>query len=251
MEERNYSQPIFYVLLLMVAIIIAGLCKILSSVVLPVVIAILLSFVFIPILLKITKKLKIPWVLTVIFFDIFLLFSFFGLSSLLFKSLSTITAEYPKYETKFMSIYKIIANTFNLEFDAEKSFISNIWGVFKFREYVQKIAVFLSSGIVNFAKSLFIVILLFTFLLIEIRRVKGKINAAFKGKTKGKVFKILPQIVSETVRFISIKFFISLATGVLVFLGTSLIKMDFPEPPSGPLRARTGEGPGCMKGFSA
>ena len=228
MEERDYSKAIFYILFFLAIIALGTLCKLLSSVILPVVVAVLMTFSFMPIILKLNKKLKIPWILLVVIIDIILLFAIFGLSSLLVSSLSTIIAEYPKYESRFMSIYKLTASTFNLQFDDEKTFIDNLWSVLQVREYVQKLAVFLSSGLFTFAKYFLVILLLFTFLLIEIKSTGKKINSAFHSKTRSKVFRIIQQVISETVRYLSIKFFISLSTGVLVFIGTSIVGMDFP-----------------------
>lgn len=227
MEEKNYTKAIFYILLFFLFILICTLCKILSSVFIPVVFSIILTFVFLPIVQKINRKFKIPWVLTVLLIDILLLFSILAISSLLLKSLSTIISEYPKYESRFMSIYEIIAHTFDLAFDSDKSFGENLWSILKVRELVQRLAIFLSSGIVNFSKSFFVIFLLFTFLLIELRLGIQKINTAFAGKTKGKVYTISKQVITETVQFLSIKFFISLATGILVGFGTFLIGLDF------------------------
>ena len=228
MEEKDYSKAIFYILFFLAIIALGTLCKLLSSVILPVVVAVLMTFSFMPVILKLNRKLKIPWVLLVIIIDIILLFTIFALSSLLVSSLSTIIAEYPKYESRFMSIYKLTAATFNLQFDDGKSFIDNLWSVLQVREYVQKLAVFLSSGLFTFAKYFLVIILLFTFLLIEIKSTGKKINSAFHSKTRSKVFRIIQQVISETVRYLSIKFFISLATGILVFIGTSIVGMDFP-----------------------
>lgn len=228
MEEKDYSKAIFYILFFLAIIALGTLCKLLSSVILPVVVSVLMTFSFMPIILKLNRKLKIPWILLVIIIDIILLFAIFGLSSLLVSSLSTIIAEYPKYESRFMSIYKLTAATFNLQFDDGKSFIDNLWSVLQVREYVQKLAVFLSSGLFTFAKYFLVIILLFTFLLIEIKSTGKKINSAFHSKTRSKVFRIIQQVISETVRYLSIKFFISLATGILVFIGTSIVGMDFP-----------------------
>lgn len=228
MEEKDYSKAIFYILFFLAIIALGTLCKLLSSVILPVVVAVLMTFSFMPVILKLNRKLKIPWILLVIIIDIILLFAIFALSSLLVSSLSTIIAEYPKYESRFMSIYKLTAATFNLQFDDGKSFIDNLWSVLQVREYVQKLAVFLSSGLFTFAKYFLVIILLFTFLLIEIKSTGKKINSAFHSKTRSKVFRIIQQVISETVRYLSIKFFISLATGILVFIGTSIVGMDFP-----------------------
>ncbi len=228
MEEKDYSKAIFYILFFLAIIALGTLCKLLSSVILPVVVSVLMTFSFMPVILKLNRKLKIPWILLVIIIDIILLFTIFALSSLLVSSLSTIIAEYPKYESRFMSIYKLTAATFNLQFDDGKSFIDNLWSVLQVREYVQKLAVFLSSGLFTFAKYFLVIILLFTFLLIEIKSTGKKINSAFHSKTRSKVFRIIQQVISETVRYLSIKFFISLATGILVFIGTSIVGMDFP-----------------------
>ncbi len=228
MEDKDFTRPIFYILLFLAVIVVGTLCKVLSSVVIPIVLAVFLALTFIPVVQKINKKFKIPWVLTVLLIDILLLAAIAAISTLLFNSLSTITSEYPKYESRFMSIYRLIADTFNLEFDAGKSFGENVWNILKVRELVQRIAIFLSSGLVSFSKSLLVIFLLFTFLLIELRVGVKKINTAFADKAKGKIFRISQQIVTETVRFLSIKFFISLATGILVGIGTSIIHLDFP-----------------------
>ena len=139
MEEKDFTRPIFYILLFLAVIVVGALCKVLSSVVIPIVLAVFLALTFIPVVQKINKKFKIPWVLTVLLIDILLLAAIAAISTLLFNSLSTITSEYPKYENRFMSIYRLIANTFKLEFDAGKSFGENIWNILKVRELVQRI----------------------------------------------------------------------------------------------------------------
>lgn len=224
--KNSINKKIFFILLFFAVILVGFLLKTLSTVFLPVVISIMLAFVLLPIIKKLTEKLHFPWILASILVLILCMIAFLGLSSLLIKSLNTIIAEYPKYEKKFMSIYEIIAKSFNLEFDASKSFIENIWKFLKVQEFVQNIAVFLSSGMVTFAKNLFTVFLLCIFLLIEMRLTKQKIYDAF-GNDKERVNRISHQIAHDTVNYISIKFFISLCTGLLVFLATWILKMDF------------------------
>lgn len=230
MEDISKKEPtnkrIFYILLFFGTILVGFLLKSLSSVFLPVVLAVMLAFILLPIIKKMTAKLHFPWIISSIVILVLFIITFLGLFSLLIRSLSTIIAEYPKYEKKFMSIYQIIAKNFNLEFDESKSFIENVWKFLKVQEFVQNIAVFLSSGIVNFAKTFFTVCLLCVFLLIEMRTTKQKIYSAFDND-EAKVNKISHQIANDTVNYISIKFFISLCTGILVFLATWILKMDF------------------------
>ncbi len=225
--NKNPNTSIFY-LLLFFAVILAGfLLKSMASVILPVVFAVLLSFVLFPIIKKINNKLKIPWVISTLLVFVLFIFIFIGLSSLLVNSLSTIVNQYPKYEKKFMSIYTVLAGSFNMEVDQTKSFIENIWTSLKVREYIQKAAVFLSSGAVSFGKNFFTIILLAIFLVLEMRITKDKLHLAF-GNDREKVNKIAHQIANETVNYISIKFFISLAIGIFIFIATKIIGLDFP-----------------------
>ena len=65
------------------------------------------------------------------------------------------------------------------------------------------------------------------FILIEMRLTKRKMHYAFKDN-RAKISRISNQIINQTVRYISIKFFISLATGVLCGIASLIIGLDFP-----------------------
>ncbi len=227
MDELKKDNRIFFILLFFAIIATGFLLKTLSSVLLPVIIAVMLSFVLLPIIKKLNVKTGIPWVVSSILIEVLFIIAFFALFSLLASSLSMIVAEYPKYETKFMSIYTLLAKNFDLEIDETKSFFDNMWNFLKVREYVQKAAVFLSSGMVSFGKNLLSVALLSMFLLMEMRISKRKMHYAFK-EDKEKINRVLHQIARDTVNYISIKFLISLVTGVFCWLVTWLLGMDFP-----------------------
>lgn len=227
MEEQKFTNKIFFILLFFAVILSGFLAKLLSSVLIPIVFAVMVSFILLPIIKKINLKTGMPWVISTIVVVISFLVIFLAISSLLISSLTAIISEYPKYETKFMAVYQLIAKNFNLEIDESKSFIENIWNFLKVREYVQKTAVFLSSGIFSFSKNLFLIALMSTFLLIEMRITKRKMHFAFSND-KDTVARISHQIANETMRYMSIKFIISFTTGVICFLGTFCVKMDFP-----------------------
>jgi AI-2 transport protein TqsA len=228
MNEKDYSKGIFYILLSIIIIAFFAIIKVIGTVVLPIIFACLLSFVFLPIIRKLNNKFKLPWVLCTIIVTLACVCLIFAISTLLVTSLSTIFAEYPKYESKFMTIYKIFADKFDLSFESDKSFFQNIWKYLRIRDYVQKAALYLSSGIISFGRGLLITMLMFVFLLSEMRFTNIKINSAFEGSTKNKVLRISSNIISEVVRFISIKFNISLATGILVGFVSWILKVDFP-----------------------
>ncbi len=227
MEQNEYTKKIYYILLASFAILMGFLFKILASVILPVIAAIMISCVFAPIIQKLNYKFKIPWTALTIFITLMLLILILGISSLLISSVTSIVSEYPKYETKFLHIYKLIAENFNLNFDEGMGFFGNIWQHLKVREYMQDFVFALSSGLVSSGKNVFIILILCLFLLLEYRMTNKKISYAFAGKAKGKILRVTRRIIFDIVHYISIKFYISLATGLLVFIIAIIFRMDF------------------------
>lgn len=228
MLEEKYQKSILYILLFFAVIVASFIMKELSSVFLPIIISILLAIVFYPVITKLHTKLKFPWVLAALLIVVLLLAGIGSISSLLTKSLGTIFSEYPKYEIRLMSIFEKIAFHLNLEFDKGKSFIENLWGILQVRDFIQKAAVNLSSGIVSSVKSVLVFLLMLAFLLIELGSFSEKINIAFEGVSRGAILNISSQIIFDVTRYLSIKFFISLATGILVYAGVAIVGLDFP-----------------------
>ena len=229
MNNTEYQRPILYVLLFIGTIILGAVLKITASVFLPIVIAILLSFIFYPIVKKMNTKFKIPWVLGTILVILTIIVIIGLLSTIIGTSLSTILNQYPKYESKFMSIYKIFAENLNLTFNEDQTFFQNIWGQLKIREFIQNIALSFSGDLISITKNLGMILLLTAFLLLEINNCKEKIIVAFEnsGKTQNRIVALSKKTITDVVRFLSIKFFISFATGFLVFISVAIVKLDF------------------------
>ena len=226
-ENSVYAKKIFY-LILFLAVVLAGfLLRTMSSVIIPVVLSFILSLVLLPIIKKVNLKTGIPWVISSLIIVVLFFIVFLGITSILIGSLTNIIAEYPKYESRFMSIYEVLAKSLNLEIDNTKSLFQNLWASLKVREYAQKAAVSLSSNVISFSKTLFLISIMSAFILLEMRLTKRKIHYAFKNR-RDQVSRISHQIVNQTVRYISIKFFISLATGIICFFTTLILGMDFP-----------------------
>lgn len=228
MEDSKYTKKIYVVLLIFVLVLICTVCKVLSSVILPVVITCLLSFALYPPIRKLTDKFHFPWILSVIIVITLVLGFVIILSTLLVKGFSSIINEYPKYESRFVSIYEIFADQFNLPYDVEKGFFNNLWDILQIRQGIQKIAVFLSSGLFSGSKSILLILLLLVFLLIEIGSFKTKMLAYFGTQPQINIVDMSRQIVKDVSHYLSIKFFISLATGILVYLGSLIIGLNFP-----------------------
>ena len=194
----------------------------------PLTLSVLLSFGFYPLLKQMHYKLHFPWVLSIILIVLLVIVLFITIGNLLFSSLKTIASVYPKYEARFTTIYKTVAETFKIPFDSDLSLFTNLWNSLNVRNAVQNFAISLSSQIFSFSKDVLMIILLSVFLLLEMRSLKTKTDYAFKGSLNEKIDTISSKTINEVTRYISIKFIISLLTGFFVFLGTLFIHLDFP-----------------------
>lgn len=225
--KKDYSRQIFYLLLLFAVVLLGVLGKILSSVVLPVMVSLLFSFVFYPLVKKLNQKFHVPWVLGTILMVLMLLVVFTLISTFVATSITAFLSQYSKYENKFLSIYKLFADTFNVQFYDDKNFVENIWSQLKIREMLQQLALSLSGNIFNFAKAFGMTLLFTVFLLIELKSARGKIDVMFQEKRQGRVMAMIKKTISDTARFLSIKFIISFATGVLVYFMCLAVRLDF------------------------
>ena len=121
-----------------------------------------------------------------------------------------------------------MAEIFNLSYDSDLSLINNLWNQLGVRNAIQSMAVSFSNNLITFARNLTVVSLFLIFLLMEMGLFKAKAIAALDGKTPGRITLIMRDIIQQVTKYISVKFFISLLTGIFVFLGTWVVGLDFP-----------------------
>lgn len=227
-KQTNYAHSIFLVVLLVGLFAFAAILKLTVSFCIPLTVAAMLSFVFYPVCNKL-KKFHIPWALSIFLCIAVILIMFYFIGTLLISSIRTILSTYPNYEDRFTAIYKVFANTFRISFDEDLSLFNNLWNSLNVRTMVQNLAITFSSSLVSFSKTIFVVILFLVFLLFEFESLKTKISLAFSDEqTNQKIMTIARNTVTEVTHFLSIKFMVSLLTGLIVFLGTFAINMDFP-----------------------
>ncbi|HPX27201.1 MAG TPA: AI-2E family transporter, partial [Treponemataceae bacterium] len=148
--------------------------------------------------------------------------------TLLVNSFRTILTQYPRYESRFLIIYETIASMFNLPFNEDISLFKNLWDQAVVRSFVQNITLSLSSTIFQFLKDTLVVFLFIFFFLSEMRFFRDKLKAALADIMPNSFKSAFTDVVAQIARYISVKFYISLLTGILVYLGTLLIGLDFP-----------------------
>ncbi|MCG5512504.1 AI-2E family transporter [Ectothiorhodospira shaposhnikovii] len=83
----------------------------------------------------------------------------------------------------------------------------------------------IAGGVGQFTASTFLVLLAFMFLLMEERVLAAKLNAAFPGRRRARVR--MRRFLRSVYHYLAIKTGASVATGLLVGIGLSLIGVDF------------------------
>jgi predicted PurR-regulated permease PerM len=217
---------IFFLLAIITFIFFAAVLKIASSVLLPFTIAVLLAIVTSP-LVKFLEKFHIPRIVSVLSVLIFLIGGLAFMGMVIFSSGRTLLTLYPKYEARLTEIYIWIARFFELPYDEHLSFFDNLWGQMGIRNRVRVMTLSFSNGFFIFLKDAFLVIIFLIFLLLEAVFLKDKLNKAFEGKRAIQIIKISSGVMNQITRYLSTKFIISLANGLLVGISLKIVGLEF------------------------
>lgn len=227
-KTANYARPIFLLLLFISFIIGATVLKVTASVILPIVIAVLVSLIFEPLVTAMNKKFHIPWLLGIIIILGIVATAITIIGSILFSSLKAILLQYPKYEERFITIYQIIANLYNLSYNESASLFQNLWEQLGIRNFIQNFALTFSNNIVSLIRNFLMICLFSIFFLMELQLFRVKLRYAFETTMQNRIVSIISDIIKQVSHYVSIKFYTSLATGILVYFGTLAIGLDFP-----------------------
>ena len=225
---RRFASASFFVMLFIAIIIAFAVFKIAASVLIPLAIALMLSIVIEPLILLLNKKLHLPKFLCIILIMLGALVAIAVIGTLLVNSFRTILTQYPRYESRFLIIYETIASMFNLPFNEDLSLFKNLWDQAVVRSFVQNTTLSLSTTIFQFLRDTLVVFLFIFFFLSEMRFFRDKVKAALADVMPNTFRSAFTDVVTQIARYISVKFYISLLTGVLVYAGTLLIGLDFP-----------------------
>lgn len=236
--ENKFTKGIFFLLLFFAIALLCAVLKVMDSFFKPVIVSVLLSFVFYPSIKRLNVVLKLPWWLsTIVIFAIALILVFLVVN-LVTASFKSIVTAIPRYQERFQNILNAIRVSIEanpdsklyalLKFDDEESLFEYLNSNFNILSYLQNFALEFTTSAVSFTKTFFLVVLLAVFFLSELKRMRQKINAAFSSENKSRVYKMIQNIISDVTHYLSIKFVVSLFTGILVFILCFFTGMDFP-----------------------
>lgn len=236
--ENKFTKGIFFLLIFFALVLLCAVLKVMDSFFKPVILSVLLSFVFYPSIKRLNVVLKFPWWLsTIIVFAIALVIVYLALNVITASFKSIITA-IPRYQERFENILNAIRISMEanpdsklyalLDFDKNESLFENLNNNFNILSFLQNFALGFTGSIVSFTKTFVLVLLLSAFFLAELKKMRRKISDAFGSENKTRVYKMIQNIITDVTHYLSIKFVISFLTGFFVFLLCFFTGMDFP-----------------------
>jgi predicted PurR-regulated permease PerM len=225
--KRFNSGRANFFLVAFIALVLAGaVLKITAPILLPFTIALLLAFVMSPMVSFFLAK-RIPRIFSILVAVIIIVAGLYLMGIILLSSARAIISMYPRYEDRLTEIYIAVADFFDLSYDEHLTFFQNLWAQLGFRTRIRNFTFTLSNSFIDFLKDALLVVLFLVFLLLEAAYAREKIELAFENKWAGQIKKISDSIVLQIIRYLSTKFLISLATGVVVGIGLKLAGLEF------------------------
>lgn len=223
----NFSKASFFLVAFICLILAGAALKLTTPVLLPFVIAVLLAFVLEP-LIKLLEKLRMPRIIAIIIAVSGITFLVVSIGYILTSSILTITSLYPKYEKRFTEIYALFADFFDIPYDEHLSLIQNLLDSLGLKRRLQLLALSTGQASIKFLTTVVMVVLFVVFLLMEMAHFKDRLKAAFADRMSERLQKIASSVIVQISRYLSVKFYISLATGIVAGLLLYMLGMDFP-----------------------
>jgi len=221
----NSGRANFFLLVLICCFLIGAVLKIASSVILPFIIAVLLAFVMYP-LVKGLDKIHCPRVLSILLVVLIIVTGLYIFGMVIFTSGRILVAHYPNYENRLKEIYNWIAQSFGLPFDEGLSFFDNMWGQLGIRTWVYKFTFSFSSIFVKFLQNAVLVVIFVVFVLLEASFFKEKLEVAFENRAD-RINKMGHDLMAQVTRYLTAKFFISLANGIIFAVSFHVVGLEF------------------------
>lgn len=236
-RQRRWTKAIFFLLLFICVVIAGALLNVMQSFLKPVILAVLLALVFFPVVKKLKSRWRIPSWLGITLVYIVFFGMFFVIGNILTASLKSIFSTLPAYEEKFRSISAALSELFArgretplgglIQVDEGRPLLQSLVNAPNVQSAIKDAALGAGGTFIAFAKSLFLVTLLSIFLLAEMNATERKIVRAFGDKYSDRVRSVMQSVITETTRYLLIKFIASLLTGTIVGLVCRAVGMDF------------------------
>lgn len=220
--NNQRANTIFLGIITIIAVTI--LLKFAATVMMPIFFAVLLSFTLSPLVDGLTR-IKVPRGLSIVVAILLLFVIGYLVGLFLIASLNSFVDEAPKYYSRFEEMLRQISGSLNTNFSMElpENPMSEIDFTSTFIGSINSI----SQNFMSFASALVVIVLTTIFLLLESPYLQVTIAKAFPRKTGKQIVIIMRHTIKQIGRYLSVKFLVSAATGILVWFFLQVIGMDF------------------------
>ncbi len=226
MEDKRFRRleistlRIMGILLGVIAIVCVGVVlKAAQGVVLPLILALLISNLFVP-FVKFTTKKRIPAFISIIA----VLAVFLGACTLgvLFMNgrIVSLAQSLPRYYDRLMALTKSLTAQFDL-------LPPGFWDSIDWGQKITSYLINMSGSVVSLLSNLVLVIFFMVFILLGSPHFEYKIRKAFSSSSATRVRNIMEGISFQVSRYLVLQTLISALTGFLVWGFLSLMKVDF------------------------
>lgn len=215
----NKDKLTLFFLALIALIAVGFVLRLARPVVLPLVVAWLLTFIFGPVVNFMTSR-KVPLPVTIMLIMILLCGIVFAGAIFLHGRLENIVTEYPKYEERFSRLGQEMRAMIPVPYASLLEF--------NWTSALRGILVKISGSLFSILSNLILVMIFMVFLLSGKPYVKLKMKRALSDQRADQLNRIIGSISSEISRYLSVLMLISLGTGILVWLALFIIGIDFP-----------------------
>lgn len=216
MNSERFTAALLFIIAM---VAVGAVLNATAGIFLPLVIAVLLSSVFSPVV-NYFKRFGVPRIVSIAAALLVLLAFGFLVGLVLYSSTQSLVRQFPLYQARLTSLLRDIFERYNLPNDLLQEI--NI------SRTVGSALLSFSGNFMAFMSGFTLVIIFLLFLLIEQPYVRVKLRYAFNPHTVRKIIISFAHINAQIGRYLAVKLFVSTLTGVLVFTSFSLIGVDFP-----------------------
>jgi len=216
MQDNRYLIPFLGIITL---VMVGFVLKSAQVVILPLIIAWLLSYLFAPVVNFLAKH-KVPTGLSVLAVLLILIGFFYLVGVFVQTRVMAFIGQYDEYAVQLNQIASDVIGRFNLP--------ENYFEDFDWTSQLGKRLVALSGSFVSLASNMGMILIFLVFMLLGKPYSQRKIEKAFAPQRAEKITAVTTSITGQISRYLSIKLLISAITAVLVWLVLVVAKVDFP-----------------------
>ena len=216
MQDNRYLIPFLGIITL---VMVGFVLKAAQVVVLPLIIAWLLSYLFAPVVNFLARH-KVPTGVAVLAVLLILVGFFYLIGMFVQTRVMGFIGQYDEYAAQLTHISTDLASRFNLPEGYLKEF--------DWTGQLGKRLVTLSGSFVSIVSTMGMILIFLVFMLLGKPYGRRKLYEAFAGERAVKIITVTDSITGQISRYLSIKVAISAVTAVLVYLVLVAMKVDFP-----------------------